>query len=184
MDFLFGKKSKKGSGKDQDGQQSKKEDEKIRKQLEKEMKKSKQSNQKAKSDSLKTLTSANNTTSESTTITTGDNIPDNEGGMYNITEIYKVQIPQSKQFDLKIEFLDSNSKNASFIWAIDSMLIDEELLYAEDEEADKIYQELKTRSFRRRNMEEKENRLSISMQQEQDIEEEEEESKVKEPKIN
>lgn len=49
------------------------------------------------------------------------------------------------------------------MWAIDGMLIDEELLYAEDEEADRIYQELKTRSNRRRNMEEKENRLSISM---------------------
>lgn len=41
------------------------------------------------------------------------------------------------------------------------MLIDEELLYLEDEEADKRYQELKARSFRRRNMEEKENRLSV-----------------------
>lgn len=43
------------------------------------------------------------------------------------------------------------------------MMIDEELLYAEDEEADRIYQDLKARSFRRRNLEEKENRLSISM---------------------
>jgi hypothetical protein len=49
------------------------------------------------------------------------------------------------------------------MWAIDGMLIDEELLYAEDKEADKIYQELKARSFTRRNMEEKENRLTISM---------------------
>lgn len=46
------------------------------------------------------------------------------------------------------------------------MIIDEELLYAEDEEADRIYQDLKTRSFRRRNLEEKENRLSMSMKQE------------------
>ena len=51
-------------------------------------------------------------------------------------------------------------------WAIDGMLIDEELLYAEDQEADRIYQELKARSFRRRNMEEKENRLRISMKEE------------------
>ncbi len=43
------------------------------------------------------------------------------------------------------------------------MLIDEELLYAEDAEADRIYQDLKARSFRRRNMEEKEHRLSMSM---------------------
>jgi hypothetical protein len=43
------------------------------------------------------------------------------------------------------------------------MLIDEEMLYLEDEEADKMYQELKQRSVRRRNMEEKENRLNIAM---------------------
>jgi len=53
------------------------------------------------------------------------------------------------------------------------MLIDEELLYAEDAEADRIYQDLKARSFRRRNMEEKENRLSISMMREANAEEEE-----------
>ncbi len=117
----------------------------------------------------------NSTSSDGGIITTGENPPDNEGGLYHITEIHKVQLPSSKQYDLKIEFLDSsNSKNASMVWAIDSMLIDEELLYLEDEEADKVYQELKTRSFRRRNMEEKENRLSMAMMQEQDIEEEEE----------
>lgn len=45
------------------------------------------------------------------------------------------------------------------------MLIDEEMLYLEDEEEmDKIYHELKERSVRRRNMEEKENRLNQAMQ--------------------
>jgi hypothetical protein len=36
---------------------------------------------------------------------------------------------------------------------IDPMLIDEELLYLEDSEADRVYQELKMKSERRRNME-------------------------------
>ena len=80
---------------------------------------------------------------------------------------------------MKIEFLENNSNNASFVWAMDSMLIDEELLYAEDEEADRIYQELKTRSFRRRNMEEKENRLSNAMKANDEEEEEEEDEKSK-----
>lgn len=62
---------------------------------------------------------------------------------------------------------------------MDSMLIDEELLYAEDEEADRIYQELKTRSFRRRNMEEKENRLSNAMKANDEEEDEEEDEKSK-----
>lgn len=52
------------------------------------------------------------------------------------------------------------------------MLIDEEMLYLEDEEADKMYQDLKTRSVRRRNMEEKENRLNIAMQAAAEEEEE------------
>jgi hypothetical protein len=62
------------------------------------------------------------------------------GGKYKVTEVLKVQIPSNKKFDLKIEFMDNtNHKNASFLWALDGMLIDEDLLYAEDEEADRIY---------------------------------------------
>jgi len=45
------------------------------------------------------------------------------------------------------------------------MLIDEEFLYLEDEEADKIYAQLKARQFRRKNMEETEMRLNLRMSQ-------------------
>mgnify|MGYP000326997159 CR=1 FL=1 len=45
------------------------------------------------------------------------------------------------------------------------MLIDEEFLYLEDEEADKIYAQLKARQFRRKNMEETEMRLNMRMSQ-------------------
>ena len=84
----------------------------------------------------------------------------------------KVGLPTSRQSEVKGEYLDnSNSKNAS--WAIDSMLIDEEMLYLEDEEADRMYQELKQRSVFRRNLEEKENRLNIAMQAAADEEAEE-----------
>ena len=86
---------------------------------------------------------------------------------------------------MKLEYLDSgNSKNASIAWAIDSMLIDEEMLYLEDEEADRMYLELKQRSTRRRNMEEKENRLNNAMQaaaEEEEVEEEEKGSKDSKP---
>ena len=102
---------------------------------------------------------------------TYDNIPDNVGGTYQVLEVIKIALPSSKQFAIQGEFLDSsNSKNAS--WAIDSMLIDEEMLYLEDEEADKMYHELKQRSVFRRNLEEKENRLNIAMQAAADEEEE------------
>lgn len=87
-------------------------------------------------------------------------------------------MPVGKQFDLKVEYLGhsgSSSKNTSIAWAIDSMLIDEDMLYLEDEEADKMYQQLKQRSTSRRNMEEKENRLNIAMQEAEVAEEEEQE---------
>jgi uncharacterized pyridoxamine 5'-phosphate oxidase family protein len=86
-------------------------------------------------------------------------------------EVINVGLPSSRQNEVKGEYLDnSNSKNTSR--AIDSMLIDEEMLYLEDEEADRMYQELKQRSVFRRNLEEKENRLNIAMQAAAEEEEE------------
>lgn len=106
---------------------------------------------------------------------TYDNIPDNEGGAYHVLEVIKVALPSSRHQEVRGEYLDNSaSKNTS--WAIDSMLIDEEMLYLEDEEADRMYQELKQRSVFRRNLEEKENRLNIAMQAAAD-EEAEEDSK-------
>lgn len=58
------------------------------------------------------------------------------------------------------DILQDNSIQSS--WAgLDSFLIDEEFLYLETEEADKIYMQLKQRQFRRRNMEETEKRLNM-----------------------
>lgn len=55
--------------------------------------------------------------------------------------------------------LQDNSVQQS--WAgLDSILIDEEFLYLQDADADRIYKELKARQFRRRNMEESEQRLA------------------------
>lgn len=53
-------------------------------------------------------------------------------------------------------------------WGIDAMLIDEELLYLEDEEADRVYFELKAKSVRRRDMEMRQNRLSSQMSLDED----------------
>lgn len=48
-------------------------------------------------------------------------------------------------------------------WGIDAMLIDEELLYLDEAEADKVYLALKEKSQRRRKQEARENRLSNQM---------------------
>lgn len=57
---------------------------------------------------------------------------------YDTTEVLKISLPNTKLFDVSIKFLD-DSQSSSSMWAIDGMLIDEELLYAEDEDADRIY---------------------------------------------
>jgi Fe-S cluster biosynthesis and repair protein YggX len=51
-------------------------------------------------------------------------------------------------------------RNARSEWGIDTMLIDEELLYLDDTEADRVYKELFEKTMRRRTMEVRENRLS------------------------
>ena len=48
-------------------------------------------------------------------------------------------------------------------WGIDAMLIDEELLYLDEEEADRMYYALKEKTTLRRNMEARESRLSTKM---------------------
>lgn len=48
-----------------------------------------------------------------------------------------------------VEHMDDEGMSNS-IWALDSLLIDEEMLYAEAEEADRIYQELKNKVIQRK----------------------------------
>lgn len=68
---------------------------------------------------------------------TYSNVPDSDGGLYHVSEVIKV-ILSAGVYDHKIECLNSgNSQNGA--WAIDSMLIDEEMMYLEDEEADAMY---------------------------------------------
>jgi len=67
---------------------------------------------------------------------------------YEQTETYFIKLQGGKQYDMKIEHFDDliqdNSLQSS--WAgLDSFLIDEEFLYLEDAEADKIYAQLKQR---------------------------------------
>lgn len=88
---------------------------------------------------------------------------------YEETETLFVKYPAdrpSKAFDLKLEHFDDvlldNSDQST--WAgLDSFLIDEEFLYLADEEADRIYHQLKQRQLRRKNLEETERRLNSRM---------------------
>jgi hypothetical protein len=67
-------------------------------------------------------------------------VPDSEGGMYHVTEVIKVHLPAGQQYKVMMESLEgASANNVSFSWAIDSMLIDEDMLYLEDAEADRMY---------------------------------------------
>lgn len=84
---------------------------------------------------------------------------DPDADQYDQTETYFIKLTGKNAHDMKIEHFDDMLQDNSIqtSWAgLDSILIDEEFLYLEDEEADRVYKELKQRQFRRRNMEESE----------------------------
>jgi len=67
---------------------------------------------------------------------------------YNKTETIFIKLPGGVDYDLKIEHFDDMLSDSSVqtSWAgLDSILIDEEFLHLQDEEADRIYLELKQR---------------------------------------
>ena len=87
--------------------------------------------------------------------------PDDE--QIETIETIQIKLTGERSYDMHIEHFDDMLQDNSVQtnWAgLDSMLIDEELLYLEDEEADKIYKELMQRQSRRKNMEENEMILS------------------------
>lgn len=74
---------------------------------------------------------------ESTGVTAGRG-----SGDYEESEFLYIKLGSGKKYDLKIEHFDDMILDNSFqsSWAgLDSTLIDEEFLYLEDEEADRIY---------------------------------------------
>lgn len=81
--------------------------------------------------------------------------PQTEEDQHTQIETYFIKLTGERQYDLKIEHFDDMIQDDNQgSWAgLDSYLIDEEFLYLEDDEADRIYKELKQRKFRSKNME-------------------------------
>ena len=87
-------------------------------------------------------------TSENNSTTDGTHTPEEDLEQYDQTETIYVKVQNQKAFDLKIEHFDDMIQDNSFqsSWAgLDSILIDEEFLYLEDQEADRIYAQLRQR---------------------------------------
>ena len=76
-------------------------------------------------------------------------------------EVLTFSLPSNKSQAVVMQVMEN--RNARPSWGIDAMLIDEEMLYLDDAEADRVYQELKAKSDRRRQMEQSQNRLSSQM---------------------
>ena len=89
-----------------------------------------------------------------------------DGEQYEQSEYLYIKLKENINYELKIEHFDDTIQDNSFqsSWAgLDSTLIDEEFLYLEDDEADKIYSQLKARQFRRKNIEETEQKFQAKM---------------------
>jgi len=81
-----------------------------------------------------------------------------------VTESHNFYIPSNQNHEFMVEHIDhSNDMVSNSIWALDSLLIDEEMLYAEAEEADRIYQELKNKVIQRKQAKERSDRLRDSI---------------------
>lgn len=81
-----------------------------------------------------------------------------EAKLYQVYDVFKFQLSNNPKHLIEGDVLQE--RRAKPQWGIDPMLIDEELLYLGDAEADRIYLELKVKSERRREMELRQNRLS------------------------
>lgn len=78
------------------------------------------------------------------------NMSAGEREQYQVNECFKFTLPLSSKIVLPQAMAVMENRNARPEWGIDAMLIDEELLYLEDKEADRVYQELMEKSARRR----------------------------------
>ena len=97
---------------------------------------------------------------------------DESSDKYEKTEVFSFELPENSDFDLRTASKEDNVQSSQTIW--DGLYIDEEMLMAEGEEADSIYNELRARSFRMRNLESQERRLSLTMKEAVDSQMEEE----------
>lgn len=86
-----------------------------------------------------------------------------------MTQVYVFSLPENIDFNTQQE----NHENPESVeegahWDLDDRLIDYDMLVAEPEEADKIYQELKERALRRKRIEAKEAKIEEVMMEEEE----------------
>ena len=99
--------------------------------------------------------------SEESDLRKSNTLESDSGKDFQDFEVLTFSLPSNSKQAIVMQVMEN--RNARPSWGIDAMLIDEEMLYLDDAEADRVYQELKAKSDRRRQMEHRQNRLSSQM---------------------
>ena len=69
---------------------------------------------------------------------------------FDVTQVYSFELPPHRQDEANYETMDDNDGSDSALFELDDRLIDYDMLTADPEDADRIYQELKERAMRQR----------------------------------
>ena len=67
---------------------------------------------------------------------------------FDVTQVYSFELPPHRQDEANYETMDDNDGSDSALFELDDRLIDYDMLTADPEDADRIYQELKERAMR------------------------------------
>ena len=103
-----------------------------------------------------------------------------EAKMFDVQQVYVFELPKQIQYDLILEEITNEETyyGNSIHFDLDERLIDYDMLVADNEEADRIYLELKERSLRSKRAAAKEQMMRQIIEEEEEIIEEENELKM------
>ena len=79
-----------------------------------------------------------------------DKLEVDDTSKFDVTVVYSFELPPERQDEAIYETMDDNDGSDTALFELDDRLIDYDMLTAEPEDADRIYQELKERAMRQR----------------------------------
>lgn len=98
------------------------------------------------------MTSGDACAEEVDTLETSSSLEADDVNKYDVTQVYTVELPAARADEAVYETLD-DCDSSELMWELDDRLIDYDMLNADTEDADRIYQELKERALRQRRKE-------------------------------
>ena len=90
-----------------------------------------------------------NTRSDSDSLVeSSDTLSNDDVNKYDITQVYTFELPDDRNNEAVYETIDDYDSSDSAALEIDERLLDNDMLIADNEEADRIYRELKERALK------------------------------------